>query len=96
MTRRRYVVTYDIIDDRRRDRVHRCLLGFGDWVQQSVFICELDDREWVMLRAKLAACIDHLRDQVLVIDVGPASVDHHAVIRSIGRDYAAPIRVVVV
>ncbi len=37
----RLVVAYDITDDRRRVRLHRLLLGFGDPVQFSVFECEL-------------------------------------------------------
>ena len=35
------VIAYDIANDRRRARVVRWLMGFGDRVQRSVFECEL-------------------------------------------------------
>jgi CRISPR-associated protein Cas2 len=35
------VFAYDIASDRRRARVVRWLMGFGDRVQRSVFECEL-------------------------------------------------------
>ena len=54
-TRRRLLVTYDVAHDRRRDKVHRTLLDFGDWVQFSVFVCELDERERIRLRGRLEA-----------------------------------------
>ncbi|HUT57607.1 MAG TPA: CRISPR-associated endonuclease Cas2, partial [Phycisphaerae bacterium] len=39
--RRRYLVTYDISDDKRRDLVFKTLRDRGDHVQFSVFLCEL-------------------------------------------------------
>jgi CRISPR-associated endonuclease Cas2 len=44
-SRSRYLVTYDVADDKRRDRVHRTLLDFGDALQFSVFLCDLNERE---------------------------------------------------
>ena len=35
-------VAYDISECRRRRRLRRLLLGFGDPVQESVFLCWLD------------------------------------------------------
>jgi CRISPR-associated endonuclease Cas2 len=35
-------VAYDISEQRRRNRLHRLLRGFGEPVQQSVFLCWLD------------------------------------------------------
>ena len=45
--RNRYIVTYDITDDRRREAVFKALRGFGDHLQYSVFRCDLSDRERV-------------------------------------------------
>jgi CRISPR-associated protein Cas2 len=39
------VVAYDIGDDRRRVRLHTFLLGSGDPVQESLFECEVDERQ---------------------------------------------------
>ncbi len=38
-----YVVTYDILEDRRRSRVAKTLLDFGSRVQYSVFECIMDN-----------------------------------------------------
>jgi len=40
-----YVISYDISDDRRRNRVAKFLQGFGERVQYSVFECDFDDRK---------------------------------------------------
>jgi CRISPR-associated protein Cas2 len=47
MERRRYLVTYDISDDKRRDQVFQTLRDNGDHAQYSVFFCELTPRELV-------------------------------------------------
>lgn len=94
--RRRCLVAYDIAEDRRRDRVHRILLDFGDSVQYSVFLCELDDRERIQLRGRLSEVIDHRVDQVLCLDLGPADRDLDLIVTSIGRDFVRPVRALVV
>lgn len=48
-----YVVAYDIPDDRRRNRVHRILSGFGRWTQYSLFECFLTRKQLVELQARL-------------------------------------------
>ena len=35
-------VAYDISENRRRNRLHRLLRGFGEPVQKSIFLCWLD------------------------------------------------------
>ena len=61
----RYVVTYDIADDRRREDVATLLSGYGPRVQLSVFECDLRTRrEAAALQAKLRELIDPVEDQV--------------------------------
>ena len=96
MSRRRFLVTYDVANDKRRDRVHRVLLDFGDWIQFSVFICDLTDRERVQLRGRLDERINHREDQILTIDLGLADRDHDQVVAALGREFVLPGRVVVV
>ncbi len=36
------IVAYDISEDRRRNRLHRLLRGFGEPVQKSMFMCWVD------------------------------------------------------
>ncbi len=61
----RYVVTYDIADDRRREDGATVLAGYGPRVQLSVFECDLRNRrEASALQAKLRELIDPVADQV--------------------------------
>lgn len=94
--RNRYIVTYDITDDRRRAAVYKCLRGFGDHLQYSVFRCDLIERRRVELIAALYELIDHATDQVLVIDLGPVDGRASICVSSIGRAYANPERTVVI
>jgi hypothetical protein len=48
------LVTYDIADDRRRNRLHRLLRGFGEPLQKSVFICWVDPARRNRLEALIA------------------------------------------
>jgi CRISPR-associated protein Cas2 len=52
-----YVVSYDIPDDRERDRVSKTLLDFGARVQYSVFECILDNKLLEKMTAKLSRII---------------------------------------
>jgi len=52
-----YVVSYDIPDDRKRDRVSKTLLDFGARVQYSVFECILDGKLLEKMTAKLTKLI---------------------------------------
>lgn len=90
--RQAYVVTYDVSDPKRLRRVFKIMRGYGEHLQLSVFRCELNDRELIEVRAKLAAVIHHDHDQVLFIEMGPAEGKGLAAIRSLGRSYTAPTR----
>jgi CRISPR-associated protein Cas2 len=71
MSRRFYLVSYDVSDDRRRDRVYGILLDYGDHVQFSVFCCQLNEREKVCLRRAISDEINHEQDQAIILDAGP-------------------------
>jgi len=58
------LVSYDIVDDRQRARVARCMEDYGVRVQKSVFECRLEERTLLRLREKLAELIDHEADSV--------------------------------
>ena len=47
VNRKRYLVTYDVSDDKRRTKIFKTLYAYGDHAQYSVFICELNAREYV-------------------------------------------------
>lgn len=60
----RYVIAYDIPDDKRRYRVARALQGYGDRVQYSVFECQLTASQFQKLWEELATRINEREDSV--------------------------------
>lgn len=52
-----YVVSYDVPDDKKRDRVAKTLLDFGTRVQYSVFECIMDDKLLEKMIVKLGKII---------------------------------------
>lgn len=59
-----WMIAYDVADNRRRQRVARALLGYGERMQYSVFECRLDARELVALRQRLMEIIDPETDSI--------------------------------
>ena len=49
----KFAITYDISDDRRRAKVARVLLHYGQRIQKSVFVGYLEDDEHRCLRRDL-------------------------------------------
>ena len=95
-TRRHYIVSYDISDDKRRGKVFDHLEGCGDRAQFSVFFCQLNPRELAQLRADLTGIIHHGEDQVLIVDLGPAHNPLDGGIECLGKIFAVHSRVIVV
>ena len=96
--RRRYLITYDISDDKRREQVFKALRDRGDHVQFSVFMCELNGREYALLKGQLQQYVHHRQDQVLILDLGPAenALEIGQGLDCLGFAYRPPQRVVVV
>ncbi len=69
--RQRFLVAYDIRDDKRLRQVHRTMKGFGWAMQYSVFICDLDVMELTEMRTELSGIIHHGSDSIAIIDLGP-------------------------
>ena len=66
-----YVVSYDIMDQKRLYRVHKAMKGFGDPVHYSVFRCDLTTKGKVEMVAALTDLINPDEDRVMIIDLGP-------------------------
>ena len=47
------VISYDVRDDKRRNRIFKALKNFGQWMQYSVFECELDRANLLRLKDRL-------------------------------------------
>jgi CRISPR-associated protein Cas2 len=95
-TRRYYLISYDIADDKRRNKVFEALLARGDHVQFSVFLCELNPRELAETQAVLIARIDHKKDQILFVDLGAAANPLDTGIDVVGAPLQLSSRVIVV
>lgn len=74
MARRRYLVAYDIRDDRRLRSIASCVEGYGTRIQYSVFVCDLSDQEAVLMRGDIETRMKPSEDSVMVIDLGMAGI----------------------
>jgi len=66
-----YLVCYDVVLDRRRNKVAHILEGYGMRVQKSVFECVLTPDQREMLNKKLTKYIDADEDQVRFYPMSP-------------------------
>ncbi len=89
---RRTIVAYDVPDDRRRTRLARILLGYGDRIQYSVFLIDAAPVKLARLRAALEeeAALDE--DSLLFCDLGLVSdqQDGRFSFSGLGRPFTTP------
>ena len=52
-----YVISYDIVSDRLRNKVAKVLLGYGKRVQYSVFECRISQEKFEELYRKMVLLI---------------------------------------
>lgn len=90
MQRRRYLVAYDISDERRLRSVYQEMLGWGTRLQYSVYLCDLTGPELTRMQRALRDLIDAKDDSVVIIDLGEAAVDRDCPIRTLGRPVSLP------
>lgn len=58
------VISYDIPEDKRRTKIHKALKSYGQWMQYSVFECELTDTQYAKLRSRLVKLIKPAEDRI--------------------------------
>jgi len=90
--RRRYLISYDVSSDWRRDRIFETLRSNGDHAQYSVFFCELTHHELANLRGELRQYLNHHEDQILILDLGQAANPLEVGLDCLGRPYDPPVR----
>ena len=83
---------YDIVDDKRRNKIFELLSGNGNHVQYSVFFCDLNQKEQAQLRLDIRAVINDKEDQILFIDMGLAEGAIEMRVEAIGKPYTPPSR----
>lgn len=69
-----WIVSYDIVDDRRRAKVSQVLESYGTRAQYSVFECEISDRQQMSLERKLQEIIDVDEDDVRFYPMNAADI----------------------
>jgi len=71
-----YLVIYDLPDskaaNKRRNRLHKLLSGYGKWTQYSVFECFLTTVQFVKLQQQIERLIKPEEDElrIYVLDAG--------------------------
>ena len=66
MVETRYLVCYDVPGDRRRTQLAKCLDGYGDRVQDSVFEAVLDSATRERMMADVVELLDAAEDRLAV------------------------------
>lgn len=69
---KRFIVAYDISQDRRRDRIAKVLETYGDRVQYSVFLVDGRPARLLRLRATLSMMMEP-GDSIIIADLGPVA-----------------------
>lgn len=91
MSRRRWLLCYDIRQPTRLRHIHQIAKAFGRPLQYSVFVCDLDRSEKVRLEALLRATMLLSIDSVVLIDLGLAQDRGRECFEFIGhRPYRLP------
>ncbi|MCK4257659.1 MAG: CRISPR-associated endonuclease Cas2 [Halanaerobiales bacterium] len=66
---KRYVICYDITDDKRRRRIYELLKDHGQRMQYSIFECMIDEKTFVMLKFKLRRLMDCAADSIIIYSI---------------------------
>ncbi len=91
MARRRYLVLYDIRDDKRLRMVFNTMRSFGSRFQYSVFLCDLNPSELLQLRWELRDCMNQAVDSLAIVDLGtPSQVDRDGTFEFLGVPPSLP------
>jgi CRISPR-associated protein Cas2 len=82
--RHRFVVCYDVREPRRLRKTHKTMLGYGDPMQYSVFVCDLSQSELLLMEQALRDVASLSEDAVHIVDLGPTGGVARGRIRSLG------------
>lgn len=76
------IISYDIVEDKRRTKVMKYLLGYGARVQYSVFECDLTPDQFAKVHKDLAGLVDIQTDSVRCYQLNATAIKQ---IKLIGR-----------
>jgi CRISPR-associated protein Cas2 len=58
------IISYDISDNQRRTKIHNILKSYGEWVQYSIFECNLTPTQYAKLRHRLSQLLHSEGDNI--------------------------------
>lgn len=61
----KYIISYDIASDRKRNKMSKILEDYGVRIQYSIFECELNKNDLKQLRKKLEEFVDLKTDSLM-------------------------------
>lgn len=70
MSRRRYLVAYDIREPKRLRQIAKTMAAYGERLQYSLFICDLTKAELIGLRSDSESIMNLKVDSVVLVDLG--------------------------
>lgn len=68
------IISYDIVQDRRRTKIRKFLQGYGSRVQYSVFECDLTAEQFTRVLAGLVRLADPQTDSVRCYQLDAAAI----------------------
>jgi CRISPR-associated protein Cas2 len=74
--RGRYLLCYDVREERRLRAVHKIADAYGEALQYSVFVCDLSAAEVVTLMATMARTVNQSIDSVILIKLSGVANDN--------------------
>lgn len=86
----RYLIAYDIPDDRRRTRIAKTLSSYGERMQFSVFLVDLSQAALVTLTDSIEEQMDRSEDSLLICDLGTSTDANRRSIRYLGSQAEMP------
>ena len=81
----KYIVCYDIADDRRRQQLVDVMLDYGNRVEESVFECTLEAQLAAKMTDRIRKVVDTEEDKVLVYGLCEACAQKTLVIGPVER-----------
>ena len=82
--RNRYFVCYDVSDPQRLAQIYKKMKGYGEAVQYSVFVCELNSKEIIFMKEDLSKMANLNEDRILIIDTGSVTKRNEERITTMG------------
>lgn len=87
MARERYLIAYDIADQRRLYQIMVIMESYGERLQYSVFLCDLSRAELALWERAVRNVMKLNEDSIVVINLGRPD---NRLIRSIGVPRVLP------